>query len=80
MLPQSAADYDLQLQKDVFDLNVITDQLAFDLCLIYCETNIPSADQEDKVVHPRKVYKDLTAEGYRWLDQCKCTVTGVGTY
>jgi len=73
MLPQSAVDYDLQLQRDVFDLSTITGQLAFDLCFIYCGVNVPSADQEDTVIHPRRVHEGLATEGYRWLDQYICT-------
>jgi hypothetical protein len=66
MLPQSAVDYDIQLQRDVFDLDMMTTQLAYDVCFIYCEANVPSPADEDKVVSPRRIYVDLVKDGFRW--------------
>lgn len=67
MLAQSIAEYDLQLQRDVMDLASITSQLEHDLCFIYCQANLPTPQDEGKVVNPRRVYEDLSKDGYRWL-------------
>ena len=66
MLPQSTLDYDVQLQRDMFDLDSLVDQPTNDLCFLYCDANLPASGLGDKVIHPHRVCQDLTADGYRW--------------
>jgi len=66
MLPQSTQDYDVQLQRDMFDLAALSNQPLNDLCFLHCNANVPAEGQKDMVVDPCRVFQDLSNDGYLW--------------
>lgn len=65
MPPSNSEDFDVHLERSLHDLDDLREGMAYDVFMIYCNGDIPEIGEEDKRIHPRKIYDDLKAAGIK---------------
>lgn len=60
MPPDMNSEFDLHLERSIQELDDLRDDLTFDVFMVYARGDIPGFGEEDKKIHPRKIYEDLT--------------------
>lgn len=63
MPPQSSADYDLQLDNAVRDLNSFKEQFTTDAAFVYCKEDC--AEGDSTIIQPKIVHQDLQNKGIK---------------
>ncbi|ELT89642.1 hypothetical protein CAPTEDRAFT_187033 [Capitella teleta] len=62
MPPQSSADYNLQLENAMRDLDSLQEDIMYDCSIIYC---MKDALDDPERIHPKRIVDDLQTEGIR---------------
>ena len=65
MPPSNSEDFNVHLERSLRDLDDLRGDLSYDVFMMYCNEDIPQPGQEATGVHPRKIYEDLKAAGFK---------------
>jgi hypothetical protein len=65
MPPQSSADYNLQLDNAMRDLDSLQNDTHSDCSFIYCAKDAKN-ENDPSVIHPKKILADLEKQNIKW--------------
>ena len=65
MPPDVNSDFDLHLERSIHELDDLSDDMTFDVFMVYARDDIPDIGHENRLVAPRRVYDDLTNNGFK---------------
>ena len=66
LMPSSGADYDVQLETAIQDLEDLHEDLEHDVFFMYCSKDVPEDIMDSDRVHPQRLALDLKEAGFKW--------------